>query len=173
MTLTARANPQLWVFVVLTPALGGLVWAGVHAWTSGVADTRYSGYGSRILNALPPQALAVLFFAGAAACTFALAIAIRARTSDRPMLEISQAGITSRVLGGRGKLAWPVVTHLTRNDMWLYVHGKEPSGRSRKLAVSLLHLDKSAGEILTAIREHRPDLVEQQISIRRVSEVEA
>jgi hypothetical protein len=83
---------------------------------------------------------------------------IIARTSDRPMLEISEAGITSRMLGGRGTLAWPAVTLLTRNDMWLYVHRKEPSGRSRKLAVSLLHLEESANSILAAIRVHRPDL---------------
>ena len=157
--LTARTNPQLWVFVVLVPALGGLVWAGVHAWASGVADTRYSGYGAGILNALPPRGLAVFFFAGAAACAFALVMAIMARASNHPMLEISEPGITSRMLGGRGTLAWPAVTHLTRNDMWLYVHGKEPSGRSRKLAVSLVQLDKSAGSILAAIRVYRPDLV--------------
>jgi hypothetical protein len=159
MTLTARARPQLWVFVVLVPALGGLVWAGVHAWTSGVTDTHYSGFGAALLNALPPKGLAAFFFAAAAACAFALVIAIRGRNSDRTMLEISEAGITSRVLGGRGTLAWPAVTHLSRNDWWLYVHGKEPSGRSRKLAVSLVHLDKPAGDILAAIGSHRPDLV--------------
>lgn len=29
-------------------------------------------------------------------------------------------------------------------DMWLYVHGKQPSGRPGKLAISLVRLDKSA-----------------------------
>ena len=59
------------------------------------------------------------------------------------------------MLGGRGTLAWPAVTHLTSADMWLYAHGKQPSGRPGKLAISLVHLDKSADEILTGIRAHR------------------
>jgi hypothetical protein len=159
MTLTARAKPRLWIFLVLAPTLGGLVWAGIHALTSGFAGSPYHGRGAAILNALPPEGLAALFFAGAAACAFALAIAINSRLSNQSMLEISEAGITSRVLGGRGTLAWPAVTHLTSADMWLYVHGKQPSGRPGKLAISLVHLDKSADEILTAIRAHRPDLV--------------
>ncbi len=159
MTLTARAKPRLWTLVVLAPAFAGLVWAGIHAWTSGVTDTRYRGRGAGLLNALSPTELALFFFACAAACAFALAIGIRSRFSQRSMLEISETGITSRVLGGRGTLAWPAVTHLASESMWLYVHGKEPNGRARKIAVSLVHLDKSADEILAAIRAHRPDLV--------------
>jgi hypothetical protein len=108
---------------------------------------------------LPPEWLAAFFFACAAACAFALVIAIRSRNSNLATLEISEAGITSRAFGGRGALAWPAVTHLTSQDTWLYVHGKEPGGRSRKLAISLVHLDKSSKEILAAIRAHRPDLV--------------
>jgi hypothetical protein len=59
------------------------------------------------------------------------------------------------VLGGRGTLAWPAVTHLTSADMWLYVHGKQPSGRPSKLTISLVHLDKPADEMLAAIRAPR------------------
>jgi hypothetical protein len=159
MTLTARAKPRLWIFLVLVPAFAGLVWAGIHALTSDFAGP-YHGRGAAILNTLPPEGLAALFFAGAAACAFALTIAIKSRFSNQSILEISEAGITSRVLGGRGTLVWPAVTHLTnRDNMWLYVHGKQPSGRPGKLAISLVHLDKSAGEILAAIRAHRPDLV--------------
>jgi hypothetical protein len=148
MTLTARAKPSLWIFVVLAPTFLGLVWAGIHAWTSGVAGTKYHGRGAGLL----------IFFGCAAACAFALAVGIRSRIAKRGRLEISDEGITSRVLGGRGTLAWSAVTHLTSESMWLYVHGKEPSGRPRKLAVSLVHLDKSADEILAAIRAYRPDL---------------
>jgi hypothetical protein len=158
MTLTARAKPSLWIFVVLAPTFLGLVWAGIHAWTSGVAGTKYHGRGAGLLNALSPEALALFFFGCAAACAFALAVGIRSRIAKRGRLEISDEGITSRVLGGRGTLAWSAVTHLTSESMWLYVHGKEPSGRPRKLAVSLVHLDKSADEILAAIRAYRPDL---------------
>jgi hypothetical protein len=130
-----------WTFLVLAPCFFGLVWAGIHALTSGVAG------------------LAAIFFGGAATCAFALAIGVRSRISNHGMLEISEAGITSRVISGCGRLAWPAVTQLTAENMWLYVHGKELSGRSRKRAVSLVHLDKSADEIQAAIRTHRPDLV--------------
>ena len=159
MTLTARAKPRLWIFLVLVPTLAGLVWAGIHASTSGFDGPPYHGRGAALLNALPPEGLAAFLFVGAAGCAFALCIAIKSRFSKQSMLEISEAGITSRVLGGRGTLAWPAVTHLTSADMWLYLHGKQPSGRPGKLAISLVHLDKSADEILTAIRAHRPDLV--------------
>jgi hypothetical protein len=78
-----------WTFLVLAPCFFGLVWAGIHALTSGVAG------------------LAAIFFGGAATCAFALAIGVRSRISNHGMLEISEAGITSRVISGCGRLAWP------------------------------------------------------------------
>jgi hypothetical protein len=70
MTMTARAKPRLWIFPVLVPTFAGLVWAGIHALTSGFDGSPYHERGAAFLNALPPEGLAAFFFVGAAASAF-------------------------------------------------------------------------------------------------------
>jgi len=157
VSLTARAKPKSWIVVVLVPATLGLIWAGVHAATSDTPE-QFQGRGSGLLNALSPTGRAIFFLVAAVLCAGALGMALKARLSTANALEIDADGITSRTLGGRGTLAWPAVTHLTRQGAWLYVHGHNPAGRRRKLAVSLIHLDKSSDEIMAAVGAYRPDL---------------
>jgi hypothetical protein len=83
----------------------------------------------------------------------ALAPAVAARRADRrrPQRYVE-------IVLGPGTLPWGAITHLTRQNNWLFVHGTRPDGRRRRLIVNLSQLDQEPSAILAAIQARRRDL---------------
>ncbi|HTF73418.1 MAG TPA: hypothetical protein VK620_03630, partial [Bradyrhizobium sp.] len=87
-----------------------------------------------------------------------IGIVLWRRLWPRVELIVDDRSITSKLFWGPGTLPWGAITHLTRQNNWLFVHGTRPDGRRRRLIINLSQLDQEPSAILAAIQARRLDL---------------
>ncbi len=153
--LSARGRPALWRIAILVPVIALLLWMTQMGGSDEfVAEGRRAG----LMNALGPSGRLLLFGGTALLCIGLLAVSLWRRMSPREEVRIDADGVTSRSVWGAGTLRWSEITRLQRQPAWLFVHGVDEGGGSRKLAVSLNDLDQSGETVIGAILARRPDL---------------
>jgi hypothetical protein len=153
-TLIARSRQGVWQLFVLVPALALLVWMTAQAWSPSFHAEGRIAY----LNDVPGGVRAAFFLSCALICIGCIGIVLWRRLWPRVELIVDDHSVTSKLFWGPGTLPWSAVTHLTRQNNWLFVHGTSPDGRRRRLIVNLLQLDQEPSAILAAIQARRRDL---------------
>jgi len=149
-TLIARSRQSAWPLFVLAPASALLVWMTSQTWS----PSFHAEAELLISTTFPPESgrpsswVAPSYASGAPDCALAPPVATRRTDRRRPQRYVE-------LFWGPGTLPWSAITHLTRQNNWLFVHGTRPDGRRRRLIVNLSQLDQEPSAILAAIQARR------------------
>ena len=154
-TLVCRSNQKLWPAIILAAAAAGL---GYMTYAAMDPSFEITGRGAGLFQAIGREGMMWFFGLCAAICVGCVGIVLYRRLMPKDELIINQDGVTSNLFWGRGTLAWPTVTKLARQKNFLFIHGTDAGGKTRKLTADLNGLSEPEKVILAAIETRRPDL---------------
>jgi hypothetical protein len=156
--LVARSKPKRWPLYVLVAAFILLAYMTREMLRlQSLDDTNLPA----ILKLAGVNVAAVFFGVSALVCAAAIVITVWRGMRPREDLVIDQNGVASNLFWGRGYLPWNGMTHAAARHNWLFLYGTDPDGRPRKLTVNLEGLDRAPQDILKAIHDRRPDLMDR------------
>mgnify|MGYP001233837661 CR=1 FL=1 len=153
--LVARSKPKLWYIPV---SIAAAVLCGWMAREVSDPEFHTNGRGAALINMLGPDLAPWFFAAVSVACLLVAGITVIRRFNPKEELIITADQIVSNQVGGRGTIKWADIERLSRQQFWLYVHGRAVDGKQRKLAINLNGLDRNEAEIVATLKARRPDL---------------
>ena len=153
--LVFRSRQKLTPGIILVLAAAGL---GYMTYAAMDPSFEITGRGAGLFQAIGREGMLAFFGICAAICAACVGLVLYRRLLPKDELILTQDSVTSNLFWGKGTLTWASVTKLMRQKNFLFIHGVDANGKTRKLTADLDGLSAPGREILAAIEARRPDL---------------